>query len=178
MAKKKNTQKPPSVRAEVEPFELRAPMWCIYVCLAVTVGCAIALIAIWCKSADFKKLTDDIVGWSVLLFLIMAAGAVGLYMCLYEKMTFCEGIYAYYKPFKKNQFARVEEIKLAELITVEVWGSRGIRTHYKVFFYGDNDEILLNFLDDGHFFHNETFRESLRKNRIKCKNKKTVKENL
>ena len=176
--KKKKMQKPIRVRGEVEPFELRAPAWCVYVCLAVSVACAVGLIAMWSNREAFEKITDGIGGWTALVLIIMAAALVGLYMSLYEKMTYCDGVYGYYKPFKKNQFARVEDIRLVELITVEVWGNRGISTHYKVFFYGEDDKILLSFLDDGTFFDNELFRESLRGNGIKCRNKKIEKNNF
>ncbi len=166
--------------AEAEPFVIKPPAWCTYVCLAVVVACLVGLICMWNQKEDFVKMVEDgdIVGWTLLVSLIMAAALVGLYMCLYEKMTYRDGVYGCYKAFKKNQFARTEDIARAELITVEVWGNRGISTHYKVYFYGENDEILLNFLDDGTIFNNEVFRESLRSNGIKCKNKKIEKNNF
>ena len=181
MAKmKKKLRKSYRSVSEAEPFVIKSPAWCTYACLGVAVACLIGIICIWSQKEDFVKMVEggDITGWILLLSLILAAALVGLYMCLYEKMTYCDGVYGYYKAFKKNQFARVEDIKLAELITVDVWGNRGVRTHYKVYFYGENDEILLNFLDDGTIFNNEVFRESLRSNGIKCKNKKIEKNNF
>ena len=178
--KKKKLQKIDRKVAKAEPFVIKSPAWCTYVCLAVAVACLIGLICMWSKKEEFVKMVEDgdIVGWTLLLSLILVAALVGLYMSLYEKMTYLDGVYGCYKAFKKNQFARAEEIARAELVTVETWGNRGIRTHYKVYFYGKNDEILLNFLDDGTIFNNVVFRESLRSNGIKCKNKKIEKNNF
>ncbi len=166
--KKKNNQKPIMVRGEAEPFVIKSPAWCTYACLAVAVACMIGLICMWSKKEDFVKLVEDgdIVGWTLLPSLIMAAALVGLYICLYEKMTYLDGVYGYYKAFKRNQFARVEEIKKVELITKITWGTRGMTTTYRVIFYGLTGETLISFFDDGTVFKDERLKKSLRANGI------------
>ena len=178
--KKKKLQKSDRNVAKAEPFVIKSPAWCTYVCLAVAVACIIGLICMWSQKEDFVKLVEDgdIVGWTLLLSLIMAAALVGLYICLYEKMTYLDGVYGYYKAFKRNQFARVEEIKKVELITKITWGTRGMTTSYRVIFYGLTGEALISFFDDGTVFKDERLKKSLRTNGIQYMTKTMEKHSI
>ena len=93
-------------------------------------------------------------------------------------MTYLDGVYGYYKAFKRNQFARVEEIKKVELITKITWGTRGMTTSYRVIFYGLTGEALISFFDDGTVFKDERLKKSLRANGIQYMTKTMEKHSI
>lgn len=167
MAKKKKAPYPPS--QHVKTFELKPPRWTRYVCLgAGGIGLIGTLVFLSLKSSG--DINQDTFQFIYLFILFLLAGIAGTYAAFYEKFVLQDGVYTYFKPFLKNQSAKVEDIAYVELIT-KTWLGRYGQTEesYRVIFYGLDGNILIKFMDDGTFFHDENLVKSLRTYQIKTK---------
>jgi hypothetical protein len=148
---------------------LKNPAWALYFGI---IGGAVFLIGflvfLYLKRLD--RIEDDIFFFAYIFLGLFLLFAVLTYICIYEKLVFCDGVYYYYRPFGKNQRASVEEIKSVKILTKYVMGRCGMHKRIRIFFYGENNKVLIKIIDDGTVSENsEEFIRSLKSNRIKIK---------
>ncbi len=156
--------------SEIDPkegFEIKNPKWAFWVCLLATFGCLIIFfVFLYLKNQDKITVKNFCVGY---IFLALSvASAVGVYACIFEKLTFSDRCYKYTPLFGKNQLAKIEDISTVKILIVYYSTTKhGIQKKTRVVFYDKNKSILIKIIDDGTISKNEVFLKSLKYNRIK-----------
>lgn len=157
----KNTKFDPKIG-----FDIRNPLWTFWVCLLSTIGCLITFfVFFYLKSQNKINANTFYIGYLFLIVSIFAA--VGVYVCIYEKLIYSNGVYQYYSAFGKNQIASVKDIGSVKILTVYYHSKYGLRSKIRIFFYDSAKNILIKIVDDGTLSKNETFLKSLKYNHIK-----------
>ena len=148
-------------------FEIKNPLWTFWVCLLAMIGCLVTfLVFLYLKWQNI--ITESIFYIGYIFLGVFLLSAVGVYAWIYEKLTYSDGVYKYYKAFGKNQIAPVEEIGLVKVLIFYYhikYG--GIRSKIRIFFYDNSKNIIIKIIDDGTLSKNETFLKSLKYNHIK-----------
>jgi hypothetical protein len=140
------------------PFEIKCPIWLLVIYLLLAVG-------FWAGFFVFLDLKDQ--GFIVGFLLLSLIFTVGVYAAIYEKLTYSNGVYTYYRPFGKNRTARVEEIAMVKIVTFRVHSKYLRQTASHIFFYDSGQNILIKIMDGKTVRENELFLQSLKRNRIK-----------
>ena len=148
-----------------EGFEIKNPTWTFLVCLLGTVGGLIVFFVLaYLKS---RGIMDTLyIGY---IFLgVSVLSAVGVYVCVYEKLIYSDGVYKYHRPFGKNQSASVNEIGSVKFFT-EYYRMKYGRTgkNMRVLFCDKKKNVLIKILDDGTMSNNEMLKRSLEYHDIK-----------
>ncbi|MBQ9805170.1 MAG: hypothetical protein IJW49_01485 [Clostridia bacterium] len=147
-------------------FEIRNPVWSFWVCLFAMIGCLVTFfVFLFLKTQNTIASDTFYIGYIFLVLSLLSA--VGVYVWVYEKLTYSNGVYKYYKAFGKNRIARGEELGSVKVLTVYYATKYGIRKKIRIFFYDKSKNILIKIIDDGTLSKNETFLKSLKYNRIK-----------
>ena len=148
-------------------FEIKNPLWTFWVCLLAMIGCLVTfLVFLYLKWQNI--ITESIFYIGYIFLGVFLLSAVGVYAWVYEKLTYSDGVYKYYKAFGKNRIAPVEEIGLVKVLIFYYhikYG--GIRSKIRIFFYDNSKNIIIKIIDDGTLSENEIFLKSLKYNRIK-----------
>ena len=152
-----------------EGFEIKNPTWAFLVCLLGTVGGLIVFFVLaYLKS---RGLMDTLyIGY---IFLgVSVLSAVGVYVCVYEKLIYSDGVYKYHRPFGKNQSASVNKIASVKLLTEYYTVTRKYQRSkvdktMRVLFYDKEKNVLIKILDDGTMSNNEMLKRSLEYHDIK-----------
>jgi len=136
-------------------FIISAPKWQKIVMLALAiigaVGCAVSAILFLLKVLSFSNYWGLLVVSGVLLI----AGVLGIYVAKREKFALSDGVFTCVKPFKKSQSANVADVKR---VVIKTSTQTAVAD---VIFYGQNDEKLINFYDDGSVINNQEFVSTL-----------------
>ena len=149
-----------------ERFEIRNPVWALWVCLLVSIGCFVAFfVFLTLKNQNIITVDTFYIGYIFLAVSFLSD--VGIYAWIYEKLTYSNGVYKYYSAFGKNRIARVEELGSVKILTVYYATKYGIRKKIRIFFYDKSKNILIKIIDDDTLSKNEVFLKSLKYNRIK-----------
>ena len=147
-------------------FEIRNPVWAFWVCLLAMIGCFVTFfVFLFLKTQN--TITSDTFYFGYILLVLSLLSAVGVYACVYEKLTYLSGVYKYYNAFGKNRRASVEEIGSVKVLTVYYATKYGIRSKIRIFFYDNSKNIIIKIIDDGTLSKNEIFLKSLKYNHIK-----------
>lgn len=147
-------------------FEIRNPVWAFWVCLLAMIGCLVTFfVFLYLKWQNTITENTFYIGY---IFLgVSLLSAVGVYAWVFEKLTYSNGVYKYYRSFGKNRIASVEEISSVKVLTFYYDTKYGISSKIRIFFYDDSKNILIKIIDDGPLSKNEVFLKSLKYNRIK-----------
>ena len=140
------------------PFEIKYPIWKMVIYLLLAVG-------VWVAFFVFLHLKDQ--GFIVGFLLLSLIFTVDAYAAIYERLTYSNGVYTYYRPFGKKRAARVEEIAMVKIVTFRVHSKYLRQTASHIFFYDSGQNILIKIIDDKTVRENELFLQSLKHNRIK-----------
>ncbi len=147
-------------------FEIRDPVWTLWVCLLAAIGCLVTyFVFLFLKTQN--TITDDTYYIGYIFLGVSLLSSVGVYAWICEKLTYSNGVYKYYKAFGKNRIASANEISSVKVLTVYYHTKYGIRNKIRVFFYDKSKNILIKIIDDGTLSKNEVFLKSLKYNRIK-----------
>ena len=150
-----------------EGFEIRDPLWALWICVAAEVGC-FTVFAVFSNLKTQEKISDETFYIGYIFLALSLLSFVGVYAWVCEKLIYSNRVYSYYRAFGKNQSASVEEIASVKILTVYYpvrYG--GIQTKIRIFFYGKAKNVLIKIIDDGTLSKNEIFLRSLKYNRIK-----------
>ena len=150
-------------------FIIRQPKW--FVCLCFAISFVFLVISVWAFHRFFVGDQGPMVGTGLCFLALSALCAVVAYICDYNKLSYTDKIYKYYRPFGKKRSAAVEEIGSVKILTVyRITGARGSGKKIWIFFYDKNRKILIKMNDDGALFSkNEAFLKSLKYNHIKIR---------
>jgi len=147
-------------------FEIRNPVWAFWFCLLAMIGCLVTFfVFLFLKTQN--TITSDTFYLGYIFLVLSLLSAVGIYACVYEKLTYSNGVYKYYNAFGKNRRAAVEQIGSVKVLTVYYATKYGIRSKIRIFFYDSSKNILIKIIDDGTLSKNEALLKSLKYNRIK-----------
>ena len=84
-------------------FEIKNPLWTFWVCLLAMIGClATFLVFLYLKWQNI--ITESIFYIGYIFLGVFLLSAVGVYAWVYEKLTYSDGVYKYYKAFGKNEY--------------------------------------------------------------------------
>ena len=90
-------------------FEIRNPVWAFWVCLLAMIGCLVTFfVFLFLKTQN--TITSDTFYFGYIFLVLSLLSAVGVYACVYEKLTYSSGVYKYYNAFGKNRRAAVKQI--------------------------------------------------------------------
>ena len=159
-------KQPSAMQEEIDFFEIKNPKWTFWACLLVMVGSLVSSIVFFYLNYQKQSSSDTLYTGYILLFVAFAS-AIGVYVCVYEKLTYSNGVYMYYRPFGKNQLAKVEDIESIKIVTAHIYTRYGGNKRIRVFFYNKHKNILIKIADDGTLSENAMFLKSVKVNRIK-----------
>ena len=150
-----------------EEFEIRDPLWALWVCISAAVGCSIVFFVFFTLKTQEKISAETFyIGYIFLALALLAF--VGVYAWVSEKLIYSNRVYSYYRAFGKNQSATVEEIASVKILTVYYLTRYGrINSKIRIFFYDKDKGVLIKIIDDGTLSKNEIFLRSVKYNRIK-----------
>ena len=148
-------------------FEIKNPAWAFWVCLFAMTGCLITFfVFLYLKRQSVITNSAFYVGYVFLGVALLAA--VGFYACVFEKLTYADGVYKYYRAFGKNRIASAEEIASVKILTLYRSTRYGtVHKNLRIFFYDSEKNVIMNIIDDGTLSKNQTFLKSLKHNRIR-----------
>lgn len=148
-----------------QEFEIKDPKWALWVCLIGMIGCLIAFLAIlYLENQNMISSEILTVGYFSLFFSFLCA--IGIYVWFYNKLTYSNGVYTYYNPFGKNKTAKVGQIAFVAIEPDVSYGKFGRGKNKQIFFYDEEDNVLIKMNDDGAISENEAFLQSLVYNNI------------
>ena len=134
-------------------FEIRNSSSGLYFGLAFAIGGAVG--ALLPPALYFLGRADAVLlPFSAVFALPAPMGLLLIYVYYREAFTLKNGVYTYRKPFRGTQAA---EARAVRTVIVESSGA-----FLRVTFWGENDQMLIRFLDDGTAFRSGEFEKSLR----------------
>ena len=147
-------------------FEIRDPLWALWMCLIGVVGGIIVFfVFLHLKHQNIIDSETLCIGYIFLALSLLSA--LGVYAWCRERLIYSRRAYTYYKAFGKAQSASVSEIVSVKILTVYYLAKHGIRSKIRIFFYDKQKNVLIRIIDDGTLSKNEIFLKSLKYNRIK-----------
>lgn len=150
---------------KTEQFKIRNKKWTFWVCLLATIGFLIGFFVLFDFKNQNKATAENF--YNGYLFLVLSlVCAVGVYIHIHERFIYSNGVYKYYGPFRKKQFAEIEEISFVKISTYTSYARYGLRVLANISFYDKNENILISIEDDGALRKNEIFLKSLKQNHI------------
>ena len=151
---------------KADRFEIKNPRWALWFCTVVAAGFFIAFCILLNLTMRHKIPFENIYLGYIALG-VSLIGAVGVWICAYERLAYADGAYTYRPPFGKASVARVEDIKKVKILKIYTLGKCGIHKKIRVIFYDKNKNVLIKIIDDGTIDKSEVFEKSLKVNHIK-----------
>lgn len=149
-------------------FEIKKPIWAFWVCLSVSIASLAAFfLFLILKAKALISYEDFWFGFGFLFLTVALISLLGVYVCIFEKLSFSKGVYTYCNAFGKAKKVHVSELSSVKLLKVYYHTRYGIKSKQRVFFYGKSKSLLIKIIDDGTLTDNEVFIKSLKYHRIK-----------